>query len=343
MIIKGIDVSSYQGNIDWKAAAEDGVEFAILKIMMKDLSPDAQFEKNWCGCMEAGIPVQGVYNYSYATTEEKAISDAKRVLSILGDRKPMVWLDIEDDVQKNIGGRMVDIIKSYERVIREAGLMFGVYTGLYFYNDYIRPYTMYIDEIPFWISRYPTLQKMTVGASPSSEKKPYILNELWAWQYSSKGTVKGIKGYVDLNELYVDVKTSNIMPEPEKPQHKVGEEIRVSSYYNSSVDPIEKAIIKENRGTILRIAANAKNPYCFGKNGIPIGWCNDGDIRETVKTSGGSEEDKEARIYKVKAGDTLGKIAKAHHTTVDKIVSDNKRKHPKITPDFIMVGWELTV
>ena len=132
MSIKGIDVSSYQGTIDWKKAKSDGVEFAILKVIRKDLKPDKQFESNWNGCIEAGIPVQGVYNYSYASTEQKAISDAKQVISILNGRKPMVWLDVEDSVQKNIGVRLADIINSYGNVIRSAGLQFGVYTGLHF-------------------------------------------------------------------------------------------------------------------------------------------------------------------------------------------------------------------
>ena len=61
-IYKGVDVSSYQGKIDWKRAKAAGVEFAILKIIRKDLKPDNQFENNWAGCLDAGVPIQGVYN-----------------------------------------------------------------------------------------------------------------------------------------------------------------------------------------------------------------------------------------------------------------------------------------
>ena len=68
----GIDVSSYQGTIDWKKVKAAGIEFAILKVIRKDLNPDKQFERNWAGCELNGVTIQGVYNYSYATTVEKA-------------------------------------------------------------------------------------------------------------------------------------------------------------------------------------------------------------------------------------------------------------------------------
>ena len=68
MAYKGIDVSSYQGNIDWSKVKWAEVQFAILKIIRKDLNPDKTFEQNWKGCTDVGMPIQGVYNYSYATT-----------------------------------------------------------------------------------------------------------------------------------------------------------------------------------------------------------------------------------------------------------------------------------
>ena len=96
-IYRGIDVSSYQGLIDWKKVKAAGIEFAILKVARKDMTPDHQFEKNWAGCLAAGVPVQGVYHYTYAADIDKAASDAAKILKILGpDRHPFVWLDYED-------------------------------------------------------------------------------------------------------------------------------------------------------------------------------------------------------------------------------------------------------
>ena len=201
--IRGIDVSSYQGRIDWAKAAADGVKFAILKVIRKDLHADRQFENNWAGCTQAGVPVQGVYNYSYATTVAKAGSDAQKVLEILDGRKPMVWLDIEDDTQKNLGRRLINIINAYGGIITAAGLKFGVYTGLRFYRSCIRPYAADI-TYPFWIAWYPSGTTMTISENPSDSNIPVIDHDLWGWQYSAKGSVSGITGNVDLDELYVE-------------------------------------------------------------------------------------------------------------------------------------------
>ncbi|MCC8139700.1 MAG: LysM peptidoglycan-binding domain-containing protein [Lachnospiraceae bacterium] len=206
MSIKGIDVSSYQGTIDWAKAAAAGVQFAILKVIRRDRNPDKQFENNWAGATEACVPIQGVYNYSYAATVAKAKRDAQAVISVLGGRTPMVWLDVENDVQKNIGQMLTEIINAYGAIITAAGCRFGVYTGLGFYNSYIRPYA---DQItyPFWIAHYPGSVSMSISADPADDRRPEIVHDLYGWQYSSKGSVSGISGNVDLDELYVAVET----------------------------------------------------------------------------------------------------------------------------------------
>lgn len=337
----GIDVSSYQGVINWPEVVKAGVEFAILKVIRKDLDPDKQFEANWEGCAEAGLPVQGVYNYSYATNVDKAVSDARRVVEILNGRKPMVWLDVEDNCQKNIGETLINIINAYGAIITAAGLEFGVYTGLDFYYNYIKPYANKV-LCPFWIARYPSNNTMTMNSKPAESKRPEIVHVLNGWQYSSKGQIPGICGNVDMNELYVAVETVNVMPEPKATLHKVGEEITVSSYYVSSTAPISKALIKKATGTIMRIKADTANPYCFGTNGVAIGWCNDGDIRDSTETTQEAQANA-AQTHIVARGDTLSALAKKYSTTVDAIVAANKSKYPKITANYIVVGWILKI
>lgn len=194
---KGVDISGYQGLIDWGKVAAAGVEFAIPKIIRKDLQPDKQFEVNYAGCLAAGIPVQGVYNYSYATSITKAVSDAQRVLEVLNGRKVMVWLDVEDKCQEGLGKNLIDIIHAYAGIIRGAGLEFGVYTGQYFYNTYIKPYGTL--DYPLWIARY--------GKNTGEMDEQYSpeVGGMIGWQYTSKGTVAGISGNVDMNVWYEDV------------------------------------------------------------------------------------------------------------------------------------------
>ena len=201
MTLKVIDVSSYQGRVDWKKVKASGIEGAILKIIRKDLEPDRQFENNWKGCMEAGMPVTGVYNYSYATTEAKAIADAGKVISILAGRKTKVWMDIEEESQKKLGIKLINIIRAYQKTIENAGLEFGVYMGLSFYNSYIRPWWP-LPECNFWIARYPSIQKLSVGSMPADRYKPAILHKLEGWQYGSTAKVPGITGDTDINLWY---------------------------------------------------------------------------------------------------------------------------------------------
>lgn len=201
---KVIDASSYQGSVDWKRVKESGAEGAILKIMRKDLSPDRQFEKNWKGAQEAGIPVIGVYNYIYAITEKESKATAKKVVEILNGRKATVWYDAEDGVLLKVSGeKRMRNLEAYRNTIEGAGLAFGVYTGISFYNRYIKPYAKELD-CPFWIAKYPSERSMRVTENPPHSKKPVILQELEGWQYSSKGNVPGIAGNADLSLWYKD-------------------------------------------------------------------------------------------------------------------------------------------
>lgn len=203
---KVIDVSSYQGKIDWSKVKASGVDGAILKIIRKDLNPDKQFENNWSGCENVDMPIVGVYNYSYATTVNKAKTDAQKVIKILNGRKAKVWFDVEDSVQKGLGIGLINIINTYKKEIENAGLEFGVYTGLSFYNSYIKPWAYQID-CKFWIARYPSSKQMTVSAEPDAKKQPLVSHTLEGWQYSSKGYVPGISGNVDMNIWYGDIMT----------------------------------------------------------------------------------------------------------------------------------------
>lgn len=211
-IIKCVDVSSYQGDINWNLVKSAGVNYAILKVIRKDLNPDTKFEKNWNGCKSVGVIVDGVYNYSYATTVAKAKTDAKKVLSILNGRKCTVWLDLEDKCQQGLGSLLKDIINAYRDVIVSAGYDFGIYTGPSFYNPYIKPYISQIKCDKWWLARYYNgYNKMTISINPNEQYNPKLMigiSDIYAWQYTSSGQVSGINGGVDLSVVYEDVKSS---------------------------------------------------------------------------------------------------------------------------------------
>lgn len=198
MGLMGIDVSNYNGIIDWQKVKKAGVNFAIIKIVKKDLTVDSRFESNWRGCKDNGIEIKGVYNYSYATTVAKAKTDAKRVLEILKGRKTTVWLDVEDDCQMHLKkGELVKIINAYAQVITDGGCSFGVYTGETEYNNLMKPNGM--PKYPMWIARYGKDNgKRDIKYQPQ-------IDTMVGWQYTSKGKIDGIKGNVDLNYWYKEV------------------------------------------------------------------------------------------------------------------------------------------
>lgn len=213
--MKGIDVAKWNGNIDWKKVKNSGVEFAILKAINKQCAKEDTFERNYNGAISQGLPVD-VYNYSYALTVEKAISDAKTVLPVINGKKiGTVWLDIEENDQKKLGKTLIHIINAYKNIIESAGYKFGVYTGLSFYNSFIKPFHDFVD-CQFWIARYPSKAQMAFDDMPREDKKPSILHLLWGWQYTSAGKVDGINGNVDLSIKYDIAEEEKEMEETRK-------------------------------------------------------------------------------------------------------------------------------
>lgn len=207
MARKGIDVAKWNGTIDWAKVKKAGIEFAVLKVIDKSNKTEESFIRNYAGATAQGLPVD-VYNYLYTTTESSAITAAKAVVNTLAGRKVgKVWADVENACLKNKSIQLIRIINTYKAVIEAAGYEFGVYTGLSFYNSYIKPYREYID-CEFWIARYPSTKEMSITSMPAASKKPSIFHVLWGWQYSSRGKVPGINGYVDLDICYVETDSS---------------------------------------------------------------------------------------------------------------------------------------
>ena len=203
----GVDVSAYQGTIDWKKVKMAGFDFAILKIIRKDLTVDKQFERNYLAAEVAGVTVKGVYNYSYATGIDKAKRDARAVIKTLNGRKTTVWLDVEDKCQKGLGIVLINIINAYKEEIEKEGLEFGVYTGWSFYNSYIKKYKDKL-SCPFWIARYGRNNGVL-----NAVYQPNVENMV-GWQYTSKGKVNGINGNVDLDVFYGQVIEKTLFSNP---------------------------------------------------------------------------------------------------------------------------------
>ena len=139
MEIKGIDVSSYQGNIDWATVADYGMGFAILRITEKNNKVDSKFEQNYKGCIKYNIPV-GVYKYSYALSVAEIQAEAQGVVDVLDGRELQfpVWLDLEDAKQRSLSdSTLMTMIKTFWSVVTAAGYKFGIYCNMDWYDNVI--------------------------------------------------------------------------------------------------------------------------------------------------------------------------------------------------------------
>lgn len=200
MEIKGIDVSSWQGKIDWNKVANYGMDFAILRITEAGNVIDGQFENNFAGCNKHKIPV-GVYKYSYASTVSEARSEARKVVSVLNGRKIQfpVFLDLEHNNQRTLGSESIHkMADAFREIVEAAGYKFGIYCNVDWYNTVI---CSHLKKHDFWIARYPANDNGTVVER---------LRPSWGvgWQYSSKGKVSGINGNVDMDVFYTDYRDS---------------------------------------------------------------------------------------------------------------------------------------
>lgn len=184
---KVIDVSGYNGVVNWKKAKEYGVDGAILKIIRKDLTKDKQFDNNYKGCHKNGIP-WGVYNYTYATTVKKAESDMNLVCDILDglDKKHFkyeVWFDIEDSAQAKLSkSKIAEIINAAQRVVEKRGYKFGIYTGMSYRAEHIDRKA--VNCKVYWIARYyKGYEEMRIAENPNEKYRP--AGQDAAWQYTS--------------------------------------------------------------------------------------------------------------------------------------------------------------
>lgn len=192
--IKGIDVSYAQGTIDWQAVKESGVKFAILRASRGSItnsskgSQDTTFEYNVTEATKAGIDV-GVYHYLYAETVADAKKEAKFFIKTISPYKityPVV-LDVEEQSQANLGkSKITKIVKAFLDEVSNAGYYAMIYSNKTWLTTYLD--MSQLSDYDVWLAQWNTV--------------PTYSGEFGIWQYSCKGLVSGIEGYVDMNLSY---------------------------------------------------------------------------------------------------------------------------------------------
>ena len=188
--LKGIDVSYWQGKINWKKVKAAGVDFAIIRCAYgsnKSSQDDSKFAANVKGCIANGIPY-GVYLYAHANTVAEAKNEADHAIRVLKANKCKldypVYYDLEDrDVAKASNATICKIANTFCSKLKNAGYPSGVYANLNWWNNKLSGFSGY-DK---WVAQW---------SKSCDYKKAYSI-----WQCTSSTTVSGISGRVDANLL----------------------------------------------------------------------------------------------------------------------------------------------
>ena len=199
MALKGIDVSEHQGVIDWAKVAKDGVQFAVIRAGYgRELSQkDKQFERNYAGAKAAGIKV-GAYWYSYADSVEHGEQEARTCLKVLEGKRFELPIFFDQEYEKSIlalsNKTRTDIVLKFLETVKGAGRKVGLYSSTNFISTKLQADRL--TAYPLWLAEYGS--------------KLHYTGKVWAWQYTSKGRVAGIRGNVDCNHGYFEqVNTTN--------------------------------------------------------------------------------------------------------------------------------------
>ncbi|MCI8469525.1 MAG: glycoside hydrolase [Eggerthellaceae bacterium] len=191
----GVDVSEHQGEIDWAAVADDGVDFAFVRLGRRgaaegEVVEDAYFNTNYVEARDAGLDV-GVYFFSQSITEEEAVQEAEFVLSRLAGRPldyPVVY---DHEPVEGVEGRSDNLsieqmtinAKAFCDRIAEAGYPAMIYGNA---TDLARYSLRDLSSYGIWFAEY-------------GSTIPSRLGRFSIWQYTNQGQVDGISRTVDLN------------------------------------------------------------------------------------------------------------------------------------------------
>ena len=192
--LKGIDVSSWQGQISWEAVKAAGIDYAILRVGYGDnitSQDDAYFKRNADECTRLGIPF-GVYIYSYALNTQQAKSEAEHTLRLIKGYKLgyPVYLDLEDAETTGTlsNAAIADIAQTYCDILENAGYYVGIYANKYWFTNKLTDARF--ANWTKWVAQY---------ADACTYDGKYEI-----WQYTSSGQVAGVSGNCDMNISYTD-------------------------------------------------------------------------------------------------------------------------------------------
>ncbi|MBP5288880.1 MAG: LysM peptidoglycan-binding domain-containing protein [Clostridia bacterium] len=326
---KAIDVSSYQGTIDWDAVKADGVEFAVIRGGFGDdlyRQDDGQFERNWAECQRVGIPCT-MYFFSYGAAKGGDITGEINHIHRLMRGKRMncdapIYIDVENTSGLNWRSisdeALLDMMRRYKAGLEKLGYKMGIYSSRSaFWNEKMTD-PWYQENVSIWVAEY--------GKAVTHFDRHYDL-----WQYSASGSVQGIKGRVDMDWLYADFTKPAPAPAPDPAPSP-------APTPEPAPAPSEQVYTVAKGDTLSGIAAKYGTTYqkLAAYNGIanpnlihPGQKIRIPGTGTPVPAPAPSPAPAE-KVYTVVKGDTLSGIAKKYGTTYQKLAAYNGIQNPNL-------------
>ncbi len=302
-IYQGIDVSVYQGNINYERVKAHGIEVVYIRAGEGYDYIDPYFEQNYENALSAGLKI-GYYHYITASNTTEAETQAEFFYSLIKDKTIDCYPAMDFEAFPELSNAEInEIALTYlETLSRLLGYSAAIYTDV---NNIETLWDSSLSQYPLWVAEYGTGMPRSIGD--------------WAewsgFQYSGMGNVSGIDGYVDLDyfkdSIFID---PSERPEPEPAPEPAPNPNPINQTYTVVAGDTLSSIAARFRTTAAELAAlnNILNPNLI----YP------GEVL-TISTFSAP-----VSSYTVRSGDTLSSIASRFDTSVQELVSLNSIRNP---------------
>ncbi len=322
VIYEGIDVSGWQENINYAEVKQSGIEIVYMKSSEGKSFVDPYFNQNYTNAKANGLKV-GFYHYLIARSNEEAVQEARFFVSVISGKEPDCRLAMDFESFGNLSVAEINQIGiTFMRTVENlTGKEVIIYSNT---NDATNIFSGELTNYPLWVAQYEVEQPTPNGKWST-----------WAgWQYTDKGEVAGIGGYVDRNKFTEQVllSSSGSIPLPDNTNEPSAGGTTTITIQRG--DTLSRLAIKYNT-TVARLVElnNIANPnliYAGETLIVPSG--------ETPTDTDGNSTSGQT-IYIVKAGDTLSQIAASYGTTARAIAVENGIRNINL----IYVGQRLII
>ena len=314
-IYRGIDVSEWQGDIDFARVKEAGIEVVYIRAGQGFSYEDSEFERNYEEARRNGLKI-GAYHYVTARSVEDARLQAQFFVSLISGKQIDCRLAMDFESFGDLSRSEInEIAVAYlNEVKRLSGKEVVVYSNTY---DATYVFNSEVAREPLWVAQYGVNEPQDNGNWRN-----------WVgYQYSSTGRVNGISGNVDLDEYTNDILLGSTEEVPTVENPKCNKEDRIL-YKVQRGDTLSEIAVEYNTTVNHLVLINdIQNPNLIFVGEILIISCN--------HNNSGNNEDENSNqdniiIYTIKWGDTLSEIALDYNTTVARLVELNNIQNPNL-------------